>query len=283
MSGCIICLVSLNFISSLFKLFLQISSGYTVSTTETVKQFLNHQLNVIYLNLVNLLPLPKTVKPLYTFTKFQNEKYTVNHRLSRIKNRDDLFDSEMESDTEDKDKETLTNNSEPTENQGKIEQSVKSNAEKASGKEVSEGDKAVSSAIQNMSNMYEAFSFADSYLTLCKDKHEWLTPNLNNGSLLPGQSDCKATCDIESKNLWKTEYANEILAHVCLGNYSKTCDKLVQVIHRVSTLEENERKEVESQISLPVENTKAWLQTSELSAMQSRFVIVLNSDKLPHT
>ena len=243
------------------------------STSDTVKHFLDYHLNIIYLNLVHLLPLPKELKPLYSFTKFQNEKYTVNHRLSRIKNRYDLFDSEMDSEPETDKTEQSDNQTSKGHTQGQIPKAQENSVqEKCKRREPSEEEKAVMSSIQILSDLYESFSFADSHLTLCKDKHEWLSPNLNNASLLPGLSDCGSICDVEGRNLWKHDYANEMLAHVELGNYSKTCDRLTQVMNKVSHLTDEERGDTEKKISLPVDAQKVKLMTHELSAVQSRLV-----------
>ena len=267
--------------------YLQLSSSINEGL-KLLQTFLDHKVDLLHHNLITLLQLPTKVTPLYSYTKFMNQEHTVQHQLKRIKNNDDLFDSEGDSSdtgafasiksktaektdkTEDKISDKLQ-----VKEAGSLHMVV-SNRKRFSP----QGNKLIVSSLDTVSRLYDDFSYCDSYLSLPSNSDG--ISNCSSSSRLrfrlnyecnfisPGQLE-GARVDDSTDKLWNEEQQSEISAWVQLGSLEHANNTLKNVIKVASGLDEINKCDVLEALTVPIERENVSVKFSQLSAVQSRY------------
>ncbi len=212
----------------------------------TVSHYKDLHVDLVYSNLPQLLCLPKCELNLSTLLQSAALAQLESKQRRRIIDMSDVFDSGDESGEEfvslDKDK--------------KQENVIKENtAETETRRKLTPAEKISGDAITALSDMYDTVSYLDSYV--CQpNKHKEGSCSVNkefdwhNGAQVSGLTDQVRNWD--EIDWWKHNYLHDIQAHIEVGNVRTVNDKLEQLKSRKQTLDSEQAKMLEEQLSLPV-------------------------------
>ena len=182
-------------------------------------------------------------------------------KLTRIKNNSDIFDSEGDSDDDDnKIKENIEKEKSETERT-----SVDTKRKGVRTKD----DKLVGDCIDSLSEMYDDFSFTDSFLTLQNrtsiDSQTQSGFTFHAGSLQPGQLDSfpiEDTLSVDEEEVGRS--CGEYVKLGCIRKCRETVDRVAKECG----------EEGMCAMTVPVEEKQDTLMLQTESALQSRFVYI---------